>query len=228
MSGPGLLSNISDRASPREAPHGEGSSGHELASNDGALTKSAFVGPTKRRLFRILGPGLITGASDDDPSGIATYSQAGAQFGFTITWILLFTCRSWPRSKSQRPHRSDHGTRYLGQYRPPLSQLDSAKHRGAATHRERHQYRRRPRGDGRRPAAASRRAEVTVVCIWLFLRAVAGVCPIFTLCRGTKVVHAIIIPLTSVPSSRSTSRGPRRPGAFLSRHSPPIHHSGPL
>ncbi|MGE3149038.1 MAG: Nramp family divalent metal transporter [Pseudorhodoplanes sp.] len=38
-----------------------------------------------------LGPGLITGASDDDPSGIATYSQAGAQFGFTITWTLLFT-----------------------------------------------------------------------------------------------------------------------------------------
>ena len=38
----------------------------------------------------VLGPGLITGASDDDPSGIATYSQAAAQFGFTITWTLLF------------------------------------------------------------------------------------------------------------------------------------------
>jgi len=38
-----------------------------------------------------LGPGLITGAADDDPSGIATYSQAGAQFGFSITWTLLFT-----------------------------------------------------------------------------------------------------------------------------------------
>jgi NRAMP (natural resistance-associated macrophage protein)-like metal ion transporter len=44
-----------------------------------------------KRLFRSLGPGLITGASDDDPSGIATYSQAGAQFGFSITWTLLFT-----------------------------------------------------------------------------------------------------------------------------------------
>ena len=42
-------------------------------------------------VFRVLGPGLITGASDDNPSGIATYSQAGAQFGFTITWTLLFT-----------------------------------------------------------------------------------------------------------------------------------------
>src|SRR3954466_9930004 len=45
------------------------------------------------RILRILGPGLITGASDDDPSGIATYSQAGAQFGFTMGWVMLFT---WP------------------------------------------------------------------------------------------------------------------------------------
>lgn len=44
-----------------------------------------------KRIIRVLGPGLITGAADDDPSGIATYSQAGAQFGFTITWTLLFT-----------------------------------------------------------------------------------------------------------------------------------------
>ncbi|WP_309145404.1 divalent metal cation transporter [Mesorhizobium sp. Mes31] len=39
----------------------------------------------------MLGPGLITGASDDDPSGIATYSQAGAQFGFGLTWTMLFS-----------------------------------------------------------------------------------------------------------------------------------------
>jgi NRAMP (natural resistance-associated macrophage protein)-like metal ion transporter len=38
-----------------------------------------------------LGPGLITGAADDDPSGIATYSQAGAQFGFNMLWTVLFT-----------------------------------------------------------------------------------------------------------------------------------------
>lgn len=38
-----------------------------------------------------LGPGLITGAADDDPSGIATYSQSGAQFGFAMLWTLLFT-----------------------------------------------------------------------------------------------------------------------------------------
>ena len=45
----------------------------------------------RTKIARVLGPGLITGASDDDPSGIATYSQAGAQFGFAITWTLLFT-----------------------------------------------------------------------------------------------------------------------------------------
>jgi NRAMP (natural resistance-associated macrophage protein)-like metal ion transporter len=41
--------------------------------------------------LQILGPGLITGASDDDPSGIATYSQAGAQFGYALGWTLLAT-----------------------------------------------------------------------------------------------------------------------------------------
>jgi NRAMP (natural resistance-associated macrophage protein)-like metal ion transporter len=40
---------------------------------------------------RALGPGLITGAADDDPSGIATYSQVGAQFGYQLTWVLLFS-----------------------------------------------------------------------------------------------------------------------------------------
>jgi NRAMP (natural resistance-associated macrophage protein)-like metal ion transporter len=47
----------------------------------------------EQRLLRIVGPGWITGASDDDPSGIATYSQAGAQFGYGLTWVMLFT---WP------------------------------------------------------------------------------------------------------------------------------------
>src|SRR5579863_2169478 len=42
-------------------------------------------------LLEILGPGLITGAADDDPSGIATYSQTGAQFGYGQLWVILFT-----------------------------------------------------------------------------------------------------------------------------------------
>jgi NRAMP (natural resistance-associated macrophage protein)-like metal ion transporter len=43
------------------------------------------------RFLKILGPGLITGASDDDPSGIATYSQAGAKFGLATLWTALIT-----------------------------------------------------------------------------------------------------------------------------------------
>ncbi len=42
-------------------------------------------------LYRLLGPGLVTGAADDDPSGIATYSQAGAQFGFGLLWTVFLT-----------------------------------------------------------------------------------------------------------------------------------------
>src|SRR5476651_2335578 len=38
-----------------------------------------------------LGPGLITGAADDDPSGIATYSQTGSQYGFQLLWLAAFT-----------------------------------------------------------------------------------------------------------------------------------------
>ncbi|GAC1652979.1 MAG: Nramp family divalent metal transporter [Candidatus Dormibacteraceae bacterium] len=41
--------------------------------------------------FQLLGPGLITGASDDDPSGIGTYSQVGSQFGYGLLWTALFT-----------------------------------------------------------------------------------------------------------------------------------------
>jgi NRAMP (natural resistance-associated macrophage protein)-like metal ion transporter len=44
-----------------------------------------------RRYLTALGPGLITGASDDDPSGVATYSQAGAQFGLGLLWVCLLT-----------------------------------------------------------------------------------------------------------------------------------------
>lgn len=44
-----------------------------------------------KRFLKILGPGLVTGASDDDPSGVATYSQAGAQFGLATLWTALIT-----------------------------------------------------------------------------------------------------------------------------------------
>ena len=55
------------------------------------MTKTANKPAHNTSLWQKLGPGLITGAADDDPSGIATYSQAGAQFGYSTLWTVLFT-----------------------------------------------------------------------------------------------------------------------------------------
>ena len=49
------------------------------------------LGKKFRKAWKNLGPGLVTGASDDDPSGIATYSQAGARFGFQLLWTAIIT-----------------------------------------------------------------------------------------------------------------------------------------
>lgn len=51
--------------------------------------RSEVVGSSKPRLLGVLGPGLISGASDDDPTAIATYSQAGANFGYGLLWLSL-------------------------------------------------------------------------------------------------------------------------------------------
>src|SRR5882762_8426956 len=58
------------------------------------MTESASSGPPKKpknMFLRLLGPGLVTGAADDDPSGIATYSQVGAQFGYGMLWTVFLT-----------------------------------------------------------------------------------------------------------------------------------------
>lgn len=53
--------------------------------------KSGVVGPGKPRLWNVIGPSPIVGAADDDPSGIAAYSQAGTRFGYHSAWALLLT-----------------------------------------------------------------------------------------------------------------------------------------
>ena len=75
------------------APRFTGRLSHLPAGN--TLTTSKLTPKVHRRatfrfknFFKSLGPGLITGASDDDPSGIGTYSQAGAQLGFGIGWTM--------------------------------------------------------------------------------------------------------------------------------------------
>jgi NRAMP (natural resistance-associated macrophage protein)-like metal ion transporter len=59
----------------------------------GSDSPDARTGGRKRRniVFRLLGPGLVTGAADDDPSGVATYSQAGAQLGYSLLWTVFLT-----------------------------------------------------------------------------------------------------------------------------------------
>src|ERR1700749_679410 len=62
------------------------------ASKEAAKSSRAKRGPL-RRFFSILGPGLVTGAADDDPSGIVTYTITGAQLGMGLLWVSLVT---WP------------------------------------------------------------------------------------------------------------------------------------
>jgi NRAMP (natural resistance-associated macrophage protein)-like metal ion transporter len=59
--------------------------------NRESLRRRAGVRLRRAALFKQLGPWLVTGAADDDPSGIATYSQAGAQFGFNMLWTMALT-----------------------------------------------------------------------------------------------------------------------------------------
>jgi NRAMP (natural resistance-associated macrophage protein)-like metal ion transporter len=67
---------------------------HCDSSTSGFRQKHAVIKSVRKfgigRPLRQLGPGLITGAADDDPSGIATYSQAGAQFGYSMVWTVVF------------------------------------------------------------------------------------------------------------------------------------------
>ncbi len=60
-----------------------------MNSSENEIKKSSAQRPNI--LLRLLGPGLVTGAADDDPSGIATYSQAGAQFGYGLLWTVFLT-----------------------------------------------------------------------------------------------------------------------------------------
>ena len=81
-----LEEDLSDQPDTRAIPHSEPAAG--TASLEAALAERES--PLKRFL-KILGPGLITGASDDDPSGIGTYTTAGASLGFATLWTALFT-----------------------------------------------------------------------------------------------------------------------------------------
>src|SRR6202161_1855158 len=75
---------------PTSATSSAGGAGTSPRTSELDVSK-ANTGPVWRQYLRALGPGLVTGASDDDPSGIATYSQAGAQYGLSFLWAALLT-----------------------------------------------------------------------------------------------------------------------------------------
>ena len=81
------LGNEQDESAAPTIPHrepagGAGGAVEKVVSNEGNPIK---------RFFKVLGPGVITGASDDDPSGIGTYAQVGASLGFASLWTALFS-----------------------------------------------------------------------------------------------------------------------------------------
>ncbi|HET8995482.1 MAG TPA: divalent metal cation transporter [Acetobacteraceae bacterium] len=74
---------------PRSPSHHRGRTPFHTLAGRIALHRAPI--PGRPGLLARLGPGLITGASDDDPSGIATYAQVGAQFGYAMCWVMLFS-----------------------------------------------------------------------------------------------------------------------------------------
>ena len=112
--------------------------------------------PERPKLRDIMGPGLITGASDDDPSGIATYSQAGAQFGYSLGWTLLLTYPLMCAIQLIRLVRISAGSpgwrrRQHAALLPYLATLPADR---TARGRQYGQYRCRSRRDGRGPEVA--------------------------------------------------------------------------
>lgn len=72
--------------------HPDKKAGHDKPAAKADLDKAEDKEPFSFRYFlKALGPGLITGAADDDPSGIGTYSQAGAQLGYGVSWTMLLS-----------------------------------------------------------------------------------------------------------------------------------------
>jgi NRAMP (natural resistance-associated macrophage protein)-like metal ion transporter len=83
------------RAVPGRHPEPDaGALSKRFTGHDLAATGTTAAGEKRRGVLgwlQLLGPGLITGASDDDPSGIGTYSQVGSRFGYSLLWTSLFT-----------------------------------------------------------------------------------------------------------------------------------------
>jgi hypothetical protein len=97
----------------------------------------------------MLGPGLITGSSDDDPSGIATYSQVGAQFGYGMLWTMVFSYPLMTAIKEISARVGRVTVRHLRQSSAMLSALCTSLRNNFGSGSERLQLRGRHRRDRR-------------------------------------------------------------------------------
>src|SRR3979490_2191546 len=84
-----ILSIVKPAAQPRDVRRSDPVTGGSPSAGRTTVNEAKRKGPVG--FLQLLGPGRITGASDDDPSGIGTYSQVGSQFGYGLLWLALFT-----------------------------------------------------------------------------------------------------------------------------------------
>src|SRR5262245_40909282 len=120
-----------------------------MMSNVSAYARSTIS--SARRLFRMFGPGLVTGAADDDPSGIATYSQVGAQFGYALSWTMFLTSPFMIAIQTV--------TARIGAVTGRGLAANLGKEMPATAHRQYAEYRRRHRGNGRRATSSRGRTD---------------------------------------------------------------------
>ena len=181
------------------------------------LEKTPQTKSFRNIIFRLLGPGLVTGAADDDPSGIATYSQAGAQFGYGLLWTVFLTTPFMIAIQLVSAYIG----RATGRASPPTPSHSMAAGLAwpdrAAGYRECHQHRGRHRGDERSALSRRRRAAPrTRVDICRSLGAVAGVRALSPLCADPQMADAGSVSLWRRGVHRSTSRG----AECRARHAP--------
>ena len=123
---------------------------NEADGSESAGVLQTFWERLKEHPLARVGPGLITGVADDDPSGIATYSQAGAQFGLNMLWTmpLAFPLMAAIQSMCARIGRVT-GKGLAANIKAAFPPVVLSRRRAAAADRQHPQHRRRRRRHGR-------------------------------------------------------------------------------
>ncbi len=173
-------------------------------------------------VLRLLGPGLVTGAADDDPSGIATYSQAGAQFGYGLLWTVFLTTPFMIAIQlvSARIGRVT-GKGLAANVMEAGAALAGADAGFSSGHCEHLQYRGRHRGDGRIPLARHWRPQSrTCPDLRIDIDLAAGLRAVSPIFSGAQISHADAVCLCRNRADREHSLEHRFAGGDLAH----AHH----